>query len=81
MVSFSPLRVPPICSTIAAPLRNSQPARGADRRDLGVLWGYGTRDELETAGANRLVDSPADLARTVLSMVDGEGLRLQGQNP
>ena len=37
---------------------------------LGVLWGYGTRDELETAGADQLVDSPADLTRTVLSMAD-----------
>jgi phosphoglycolate phosphatase len=36
-----------------------------------VLWGYGTRDELEKAGANRLVDSPVDLARTVVSMLDG----------
>jgi len=36
---------------------------------LGVLWGYGSREELETAGADRLVDSPADLARTVLAMV------------
>jgi phosphoglycolate phosphatase len=34
---------------------------------LGVLWGYGTRDELETAGADQLVDSSADLARTVSS--------------
>src|ERR1700688_318287 len=41
----------------------------------GVLWGYGTRDELETAGADRLVESPADLARTVLSMVDGKQSR------
>jgi phosphoglycolate phosphatase len=41
-------------------------------RGLGVLWGYGTRDELETAGADRLVESPSDLARTVLSMVDGK---------
>ncbi len=39
-------------------------------RGLGVLWGYGTREELETAGADRLVDSSADLAGTVLSMVD-----------
>jgi phosphoglycolate phosphatase len=39
---------------------------------LGVLWGYGSRDELETAGADQLVDSPADLARTVLSMVNGK---------
>jgi phosphoglycolate phosphatase len=35
---------------------------------LGVLWGYGTREELETAGADQLVDSPADLTRTIISM-------------
>jgi len=34
-----------------------------------VLWGYGTRDELELAGADQLVEFPADLARAVLSMV------------
>ena len=41
-------------------------------RGLGVLWGYGTRDELKTAGADQLVDSPPDLARAVLSMVNGK---------
>jgi phosphoglycolate phosphatase len=46
-------------------------AHAVGMRGLGVLWGYGTRDELETAGADQLVDSPADLARTVLSMVNG----------
>jgi len=33
-----------------------------------AVWralGYGSRDELETAGADQLVESPADLARTV----------------
>lgn len=30
-------------------------------RALGVLWGYGGRDELETAGADGLVADPADL--------------------
>ena len=44
-------------------------AHAVGMRGLGVLWGYGTRDELETAGADQLVASPADLARTVLSMV------------
>jgi phosphoglycolate phosphatase len=47
-------------------------AHAVGMRGLGVLWGYGTRDELETAGADRLVDSPADLARAVLSMVNGK---------
>lgn len=41
-------------------------AHAVGMRGLGVLWGYGTRDELETAGADRLVESPADLARAVL---------------
>ncbi|MCF8533467.1 MAG: HAD hydrolase-like protein [Reyranella sp.] len=45
-------------------------AHAVGMRGLGVLWGYGTREELETAGADRLVGSSADLARTVLSMVD-----------
>jgi phosphoglycolate phosphatase len=39
---------------------------------LGVLWGFGDREELETAGADRLIETPADLAGTVLSMVSGE---------
>jgi phosphoglycolate phosphatase len=47
-------------------------AHAVGMRGLGVLWGYGTRDELETAGADQLVDSPADLAHTVLSMVNGK---------
>ncbi len=50
-------------------------AHAVGMRGLGVLWGYGTRDELETAGADRLVDSPDDLAPAVLSMVHGKELR------
>jgi phosphoglycolate phosphatase len=46
-------------------------AHAVGMRGLGVLWGYGSRDELETAGADRLVDCPADLAGTVLSMLNG----------
>jgi len=44
-------------------------AHAVGMRGLGVLWGYGTRDELETAGADQLVESTADLVRTVLSML------------
>jgi phosphoglycolate phosphatase len=43
-------------------------AHSVGMRGLGVLWGYGTRDELETAGADQLADSPADLGRSVLMM-------------
>ena len=44
-------------------------AHAVGMRGLGVLWGYGTRDELETAGADQLVDSPANLAGAVFSMI------------
>ena len=43
-------------------------AHAVGMRGLGVLWGYGTRDELETAGADQLVEFPADLSPTVLSI-------------
>ncbi|MCK1651881.1 HAD hydrolase-like protein [Bradyrhizobium sp. 149] len=46
-------------------------ARTVGMRSLGVLWGYGSRDELETAGADELVERPADLARVALSMLSG----------
>ncbi|WP_407154943.1 HAD hydrolase-like protein [Bradyrhizobium sp. STM 3557] len=46
-------------------------AHAVDMRALGVLWGYGSRDELETAGADQLVEQTADLARTVISMLNG----------
>jgi phosphoglycolate phosphatase len=47
-------------------------AHAVGMRGLGVLWGYGTRDELEAAGADRLVESTADLARAVISMIGGK---------
>jgi phosphoglycolate phosphatase len=46
-------------------------AHAVDMRCLGVLWGYGSRDELEAAGADRLVERTADLAPMVLSVLNG----------
>jgi phosphoglycolate phosphatase len=43
-------------------------AHAAGMRSFGVLWGYGSRDELETAGADRLVESTSDLLAAILSM-------------
>lgn len=43
-------------------------AHAVKMRGLGVLWGYGSRDELESAGADQLVGS--DLARVVLSTLN-----------
>jgi phosphoglycolate phosphatase len=45
-------------------------AHAVDMRSLGVLWGYGSRDELEAAGADQLVELTADLGRMVLSMLN-----------
>jgi phosphoglycolate phosphatase len=46
-------------------------AHSVGMRGLGVLWGYGTRDELETAGADGLVDSPAALTGAAHAMFSG----------
>ena len=46
-------------------------AHAVNMRGLGVLWGYGSRDELEAAGADRLVERTADLAPMVLSVLNG----------
>jgi len=46
-------------------------AHAVHMRGLGVLWGYGGRDELEAAGADRLAEQAADLAGIVLSMLNG----------
>lgn len=40
---------------------------------LGVLWGYGARDELEAAGAAGIVADPASLAAAAISMI-GSGI-------
>ncbi|MET4386551.1 phosphoglycolate phosphatase [Bradyrhizobium sp. F1.4.3] len=45
-------------------------AHAVKMRGLGVLWGFGSRDELETAGAGHLVERTADLARTVRLMLE-----------
>ena len=37
-------------------------ARQIGARSLGALWGYGSRVELEQAGAHALVASPSELA-------------------
>jgi len=50
-------------------------AHAVGMRGLGVLWGYGTRDELESAGADHLVESTVDLAGTVLAMIPSASAR------
>jgi phosphoglycolate phosphatase len=36
---------------------------------IGVLWGYGDCEELDTVGADRLIETPGDLASCALAMV------------
>ncbi|MFY7960168.1 MAG: HAD hydrolase-like protein [Elsteraceae bacterium] len=46
-------------------------ARAVGMRSLGVLWGYGERRELVEAGADGLVEVPAELARAALAPFEG----------
>ena len=46
-------------------------AHAVKMRGLGVLWGYGSRGELEEAGADRLVEATTDLARVAIAMMNG----------
>ena len=41
-------------------------ARETGIAGIGVTWGYGTRQELEAAGAEIIVDSPDELCRVIL---------------
>jgi phosphoglycolate phosphatase len=36
---------------------------------IGVLWGYGSAEELEAAGAAAVVRTPAELRRLLLARV------------
>jgi phosphoglycolate phosphatase len=45
-------------------------AHAVGLRGLGVLWGYGSRAELETAGADGLVETPGELVGAVRAMLD-----------
>ena len=40
-------------------------ARANGVRAVGVLWGYGTRAELEGAGADALAATPAELGPAI----------------
>lgn len=63
---LSPLR----CLMVGDRRHDIAGAHAVGMRGLGVLWGYGSRDELEAAGADGLVEHPADLARAVISMLN-----------
>ena len=41
-------------------------AKGAEIASVGVLYGYGSREELEAAGADFFADSPAQIKKFIL---------------
>ncbi len=49
-----------------------QMAREAGTRAVGVAWGYHSSNELEAAGADRIVERCEDLAECVLGLLQGE---------
>jgi phosphoglycolate phosphatase len=51
------------CLMIGDRRHDIRAARRNGARTMGVLWGYGSRSELEEAGAETLLAAPADFAR------------------
>ncbi|MGY3265655.1 HAD hydrolase-like protein [Lysobacter sp. HA35] len=49
------------CTMIGDRRMDMEGAAHHDMRSVGVLWGFGSEDELRTAGARDLVRQPADL--------------------
>ena len=42
-----------------------QAARQNQLQSIGVLWGYGSRSELEDEGANYVVENPGEIKKIV----------------
>jgi phosphoglycolate phosphatase len=53
------------CRMIGDRRHDVRAARRNGARSIGVLWGYGTRAELEEAGADSIVAAPNELAATL----------------
>lgn len=47
-------------------------AHANEMHALGVLWGYGSRDELEAAGADDLVEEMKNLPSTAVKMATAD---------
>lgn len=48
--------------------KDVEAALHAGTHSLGVLWGFGSHEELQNAGARRIIESPAQLIHTVHSI-------------
>jgi phosphoglycolate phosphatase len=60
--------VPEACVMIGDRKHDIIGAQKAKLASIGVLWGYGSRMELETARANRIAKVPCDLLSELLTM-------------
>ncbi|WP_127089536.1 HAD-IA family hydrolase [Aquabacter cavernae] len=60
---------PPRTLVIGDTSYDMEMAKAAGAWALGVNWGYHTRDELVAAGADMLVDAPADLVEAVRALM------------
>jgi phosphoglycolate phosphatase len=45
--------------------KDIEAARHAGTHSLGVLWGFGDRNELQAAGAARIIETPSQLLHTI----------------
>lgn len=52
---------PEDCVMIGDRYHDINGGKAAGTRTIGITWGYGSREELREAGANQIVDQPADL--------------------
>ena len=52
---------PSECAVVGDTENDVRAAKGAGARSIGVTWGYGTRDSLEAAGVDHLVETPEAL--------------------
>lgn len=49
---------PSECAVVGDTENDVRAARGAGARSIGVTWGYGTRESLEAAGVDHLIETP-----------------------
>jgi phosphoglycolate phosphatase len=53
------------CTMLGDRLHDIEAAKANAIRSIGALWGYGGRAELETAGADAIATSPADVVKLI----------------
>ena len=65
---------PRSCCMIGDRLHDIEGAKAHGIRALGVTWGYGSREELETAGADLVIDALEELPGAVRRLAGRSGL-------